>query len=86
VISVRSGCPRIGVRGRLIKSGMTKSDFLRDHQYSNSKWFDKPFDRLTVLRKVEGLTTLNQVEGQIPMTKTCSWPGLGILNLKRFEH
>jgi hypothetical protein len=32
--------------------------------------FDKPFDRLTVLRKVEGLTTtLSQVEGQITMTE-----------------
>ena len=38
------------------------------HQNPNFKWFDKPFDRLTVLSKVEGLTTLSQVEGQIPMT------------------
>ncbi len=30
---------------------------------SNNKWFDKPFDRLTVLSKVEGLTTLSNVEG-----------------------
>ena len=30
---------------------------------------DKPFDRLTVLSKVEGLTTLSQVEGQIPITE-----------------
>ncbi len=29
------------------------------------KWFDKPFDRLTVLSRVEGLTTLSKVEGQI---------------------
>jgi hypothetical protein len=29
----------------------------------------KPFDRLTVLSKVEGLTTLSIVEGQITMTK-----------------
>jgi len=45
---------------------------------TNIKWFDKPFDRLTVLSKVEGLTTLSQpveslkverVEGQITMTK-----------------
>jgi hypothetical protein len=36
---------------------------------SNTKWFDKPFDRLTVLSKVEGLTTLSQVEGQITMTE-----------------
>jgi hypothetical protein len=26
-------------------------------------WFDRPFDRLTVLSKVEGLTVLNKVEG-----------------------
>jgi hypothetical protein len=32
-------------------------------QAPNSKWFDKPFDRLTVLSKVEGLTTPGQVEG-----------------------
>jgi hypothetical protein len=38
-------------------------------QISNNKWFDKPFDRLTVLSKVEGLTTLSQVEGQITMTE-----------------
>ena len=47
-------------------------------QKTNNKWFDKPFDRLTVLSKVEGLTTLSQpveslmverVTGQIIMTK-----------------
>jgi hypothetical protein len=38
-------------------------------QNTNIKWFDKPFDRLTVLSKVEGLTTLSIVEGQITMTK-----------------
>jgi len=27
-------------------------------------WFDRPFDRLTVLSKVEGLTTLSEVEGE----------------------
>jgi len=31
----------------------------------NAKRFDQPFDRLTVLSEVEGLTTLSQVEGQI---------------------
>jgi len=36
-------------------------------QAPNPKRFDKPFDRLTVLSKVEGLTTLSQAEGQIPM-------------------
>jgi len=38
-------------------------------QITNIKRFDKPFDRLTVLSKVEGLTTLSRVEGQITMTK-----------------
>jgi hypothetical protein len=38
-------------------------------QITNSKWFDKPFDRLTVMSEVEGLTTLSQVEGQITMTE-----------------
>ena len=32
-------------------------------QALNSKWFDKPFDRLTVLSRVEGLTTLSSIEG-----------------------
>jgi hypothetical protein len=27
-------------------------------------WFDKPFDRLTVLSRVEGLTTLSIAEGE----------------------
>jgi len=30
----------------------------------NPKWFDRPFDRLTVLSEVEGLTILSKVEGQ----------------------
>jgi hypothetical protein len=34
-------------------------------QYPNNKWFDKPFDRLTVLSKVEGLTTLSPVESDL---------------------
>jgi hypothetical protein len=34
-------------------------------EYRNPKWFDQPFVRLTVLSRVEGLTTLSQVEGQI---------------------
>jgi len=34
-------------------------------EITNIKWFDKPFDRLTVMSKVEGLTTLSRVEGQI---------------------
>jgi len=40
-----------------------------DAQKPNRKWFDKPLDRLTVLSKVEGLTTLSQVEGQIQPTE-----------------
>jgi hypothetical protein len=31
-------------------------------QAPKHKWFDKPFDRLTVLSKVERLTTLIQIE------------------------
>jgi hypothetical protein len=27
-------------------------------------WFDRPFDKLTVLSEVEGLTTLSEVEGE----------------------
>jgi len=34
-------------------------------QNPNNKWFDK----LTVLSRVEGLTTLSLVEGQITMTE-----------------
>ena len=48
-------------------------------QITNNKWFDKPIDRLTVLSKVEGLTTtLSQVEGHITMTK--------ILNSKQVNY
>jgi len=32
--------------------------FQQKIEITNTKWFDKPFDRLTVLSKVEGLTTL----------------------------
>ena len=35
----------------------------------STKWFGKPFGRLTVLSKVEGLTTLSPVERQIQKTK-----------------
>jgi hypothetical protein len=35
-------------------------------QNSNHKWFDKPFDRLTALSNVEELTSLSNVEGQLP--------------------
>jgi hypothetical protein len=51
---------------------------IKKFQITNAKWFDKPFDRLTVLSKAEGLTTLSQpveslkvvrVEGQITMTE-----------------
>jgi len=33
-----------------------QNDFGRD------PWFGRPFDKLTVLSKVEGLTTLNEVD------------------------
>jgi len=48
-------------------SGFSNKNFKLQNR--NTKWFDKPFDRLTVLSKVEGLTTtLSQIEGQITMT------------------
>jgi hypothetical protein len=34
-------------------------------EYRNSKWFDKPFGRLTAMSSVEWLTTLSEAEGQI---------------------
>jgi hypothetical protein len=47
-----------------------KSQINYKKKVTNIKWFDKSFDRLTVLSRVEGLTTtLSQVEGQITMTK-----------------
>jgi hypothetical protein len=30
--------------------------------FGRDPWFDRPFDRLTVLSKVEGLTTLSEVD------------------------
>jgi len=32
--------------------------------FPRKRWFDRPFDRLTVLSVVEGLTTLSKVEGE----------------------
>jgi len=32
--------------------------------FPRRRWFDRPFDRLTVLSGVEGLTTLSKVEGE----------------------
>ena len=32
--------------------------------FPRRRWFDRPFDRLTVLSEVEGLTTLSTVEGE----------------------
>jgi len=46
---------------------------------TNNKWFDKPFDRLTVLSKVEGLTTLSQVEGQYPNSNFQTIPHIPLL-------
>jgi len=34
------------------------------HLAARDPWFDRPFDRLTVLSKVEGLITLSEVEGE----------------------
>jgi hypothetical protein len=33
--------------------------FTQNFESRNPKWVDKPFDRLTVLSRVEGLTTLS---------------------------
>jgi hypothetical protein len=33
---------------------------IKKFQITNTKYFDKPFDRLTVLSRVEGLPTLSQ--------------------------
>jgi hypothetical protein len=49
------------------------------YQNTNTKWFGKPFDRLTVLSRVEGLTTLSKVEGQITMTKIRNFKGVLVL-------
>jgi hypothetical protein len=36
-----------------------------EHRFAGrDPWFDRPFDRLTVLSRVEGLTTLSEVEGE----------------------
>ncbi|KPK30183.1 MAG: hypothetical protein AMK69_04175 [Nitrospira bacterium SG8_3] len=32
--------------------------------FGRDPWFDRPFDKLTVLSKVEGLTTLSEAEGE----------------------
>jgi len=59
---------------KLVNSQITnlKSQINPKLQISNPKWLDKPFDhldklgifnRLTVLSKAEGLTTLSLVEG-----------------------
>ena len=40
------------------QSGVIRLSFPR------RRWFDRPFDRLTVLSEVEGLTTLSKVEGE----------------------
>jgi hypothetical protein len=32
--------------------------------FQRKPWFDEPFDRLTVLSKVEGLATLSIAEGE----------------------
>jgi hypothetical protein len=63
-------------------------------QNTNTKWFDKPFDRLTVLSSVEGLTTLSQpveslkverVEGQITMTEIQNIKPVLVIEKLRFE-
>ena len=62
-------------------------------EISNNKWFDRPFDKLTilsndeklkVLSKVEGLTTLSEVGGQITMSEIQN-PKRKSIGLNRFE-
>ena len=60
----------------MVSQKVEKAFFL---SFRRKPWFDEPFDRLTVLSKVEGLTTLSYVEGQyiitkIQMTKTLYAP------------
>jgi len=38
-------------------------------------WFDRPFDRLTVLSLAEGLTTLSEVEGESSAVSATCAPG-----------
>jgi len=48
------------VKGKLLKAD--SSDIILS--FPRKRWFDRPFDRLTVLSDVEGLTTLSEVEGE----------------------
>ena len=41
-------------------------------------WFHRPFDRLTVLSKAEGLTTLSEVEGESNAVPALYAPGCRI--------
>ena len=43
---------------------MSKLSIIAFLSFSRRWWFDRPFDRLTVLSNVEGLTTLCKVEGE----------------------
>jgi hypothetical protein len=54
------------VFSRRIQVSAIKKFQITNHKYQMVR---QPFDRLTVLSKVEGLTTLSQVEGQITMTE-----------------
>ena len=59
------------------------------HQISNIKWFDKPFDRLTVLSKIEGLITLSQpveslwVERQAPADQVSGRMEVSVFSVPR---
>ena len=44
---------------------------------SRNAWFDRPFDRLTVLSRVEGLTVLSAVEGLTVLSRV---EGLTVLS------
>jgi hypothetical protein len=58
--------PSLGVRVNRLCQMIKKRD---KSEARNPKWFDKPIDRLTVLSRVEGLTTLSPVARQYLMTK-----------------
>lgn len=37
---------------------------LQNYHSGRDPWFDRPFDRVMVLSRIEGLTTLSEVEGE----------------------